>query len=252
MLIIGVIDLLSGQAVHARGGRRDEYAPVAAAAGVTIAGDAAALARLYVQRLDVSELYVADLDAIAGRALQDPLIAAVAATGAPLWLDAGITSVEQARHALALGASRLVIGLETLRSYDDLAAICAAAGGDAVALSIDLRNGLPIRAAGTDVDERPEEIAVRAVRAGVGALIVLDLARVGTLDGPDVPLIAAVRRAALGAMLLAAGGVRDPEDLDRLADAGCDGALVATALHEGRIGPGRQKSVQPRSVRRSV
>jgi phosphoribosylformimino-5-aminoimidazole carboxamide ribotide isomerase len=29
--------------------------------------------------------------------------------------------------------------------------------------------------------------------------------------------------------------VRGPEDLRRLADAGCEGALVATALHDGRL-----------------
>jgi phosphoribosylformimino-5-aminoimidazole carboxamide ribotide isomerase len=36
--------------------------------------------------------------------------------------------------------------------------------------------------------------------------------------------------------LLAGGGVRDVEDLRALAARGCDGALVATALHDGRIG----------------
>ena len=38
------------------------------------------------------------------------------------------------------------------------------------------------------------------------------------------------------AYLLAGGGVAGMEDLRRLAGAGCDGALVATALHSGRIG----------------
>ena len=45
MRIIGVVDLRNGQAVHAAGGRRDAYAPVAAAAGVRVAGDAMALGR---------------------------------------------------------------------------------------------------------------------------------------------------------------------------------------------------------------
>jgi phosphoribosylformimino-5-aminoimidazole carboxamide ribotide isomerase len=36
--------------------------------------------------------------------------------------------------------------------------------------------------------------------------------------------------------LFAGGGVRGPDDLARLADAGCDGALVATALHDGLLG----------------
>ena len=64
----------------------------------------------------------------------------------------------------------------------------------------------------------------------------IDLARVGTGAGLDLPLIARVRDAAPGLTLLAGGGVRGPEDLARLVDAGCDGALVATALQDGRLG----------------
>jgi len=79
-------------------------------------------------------------------------------------------------------------------------------------------------------------VAARARDAGAGAVIVIDLARVGTGRGLDLELIARVREAAPEPILLAGGGVRGLDDLTRLADAGCDGALVATALHDGRIG----------------
>jgi len=65
---------------------------------------------------------------------------------------------------------------------------------------------------------------------------VIDLARVGTGAGLDFGLIARVRDAVPGLTLLAGGGVRGLEDCARLADTGCDGALVATALHDGRLG----------------
>jgi uncharacterized protein related to proFAR isomerase len=45
-----------------------------------------------------------------------------------------------------------------------------------------------------------------------------------------------VRRRLPRLRLLAGGGIAGAEDLARLAAAGCDGALVATALHTGRIG----------------
>jgi phosphoribosylformimino-5-aminoimidazole carboxamide ribotide isomerase len=77
-----------------------------------------------------------------------------------------------------------------------------------------------------------------AAGAGVTSMIVLELARVGTSAGPDVEMIEAVRRAVPLVDLFAGGGVRGPEDLTRLAEAGCDGALVATALHDGRLGSG--------------
>jgi phosphoribosylformimino-5-aminoimidazole carboxamide ribotide isomerase len=64
---------------------------------------------------------------------------------------------------------------------------------------------------------------------------VLDLARVGEGGGPDVEVIARVREAAPAPLLLAGGGVRGLTDLARLAEIGCDGALVATALLDGRL-----------------
>lgn len=238
MRVIGVVDLLAGRAVHARAGRRGSYQPVRALAGLPIeSGDALALARAYVDRLGVKELYAADLDAILGRVSQDALVAAVAALGAPLWLDAGVSSTQRARHSLGLGAARLVVGLETLASYEALGEICAALGGDRVAFSLDLREGEPLVVAGGDIPrhEPAHVVASRAAKAGVGAVIVLDLARVGTGAGLDLALIARVRESTPGRMLLAGGGVRGYEDLARLADAGCDGALVATALHDGRL-----------------
>ena len=71
--------------------------------------------------------------------------------------------------------------------------------------------------------------------AGVASIIVLDVGRVGRGVGIDVDLMPAVRKAAPGVALFAGGGVRNTSDLDVLAASGCDGALVATALLEGRI-----------------
>jgi phosphoribosylformimino-5-aminoimidazole carboxamide ribotide isomerase len=239
--VIGVVDLLAGRAVHARAGPRDTYQPVRSVAGTTIgSGDALALARTYVTRLGLTELYAADLDAIMGGAAQDTLVSAIAAVGAPLWLDAGVSSADRAHDALARGAARVVVGLETLPSYDALGEICARVGGDNVAFSLDLRDGEPVVSASGSIPfgQPAQLVAARARDAGAGAIIVIDLARVGTSRGLDLELVARVREAAPGLVLLAGGGVRGPDDLARLVDAGCDGALVATALHDGRIGAG--------------
>jgi phosphoribosylformimino-5-aminoimidazole carboxamide ribotide isomerase len=239
MRVIGVIDLLRGHAVHARAGRRDLYQPVQTVAGATIeSGDAIALARAYVEQLGIEELYVADLDALAGRSPQDALVARLAAIRAPLLLDAGVTSVERARQALTLGANRVVVALETLTSFQAIGDVCDAIGGDRVAFSLDLRNGQPIAGRDSDIpaDQAADVVAARATDAGAGTVIVIDLARVGTGSGLDLELIARVREATPGLTLLAGGGLRGAEDLARLADAGCEGALIATALHDGRIG----------------
>ncbi len=234
MRLIGVIDLLGGRAVHAHGGVRAAYAPVRTIAGTPIDdGDAVALAHAYVDRFGLEELYVADLDAITGGMPQETIVRRLASIGVPLWLDAGIASVDRARLALDLGASSIIVGLETLSSFETLAEICAVQGSNRVAFSLDLRDGEPVGSAGGGL--APHEIAARAAAAGADAVIVLDLARVGTGRGPDVSMMVGVRQAIPGVALLAGGGVRGLNDLTRLARAGCDGALAATALHNGGL-----------------
>jgi phosphoribosylformimino-5-aminoimidazole carboxamide ribotide isomerase len=227
--VIGVIDLLHGQAVHARGGRRETYQPI---------GDAVELARTYVDQ-GVIELYVADLDAIVerpfqGRGPRDSERVALRTISelASLWLDAGISSAERAHEAIDIGAAHVVIGLETLSSFAALQQICGAVGGRRVAFSLDLRDGEPL---GIGHGEDAATLAARAAEAGAGAILVLDLARVGMRTGLDLDLLARVRAAAPDVELVAGGGVRGMEDLARLAAVGCDAALVATALRDGSL-----------------
>jgi phosphoribosylformimino-5-aminoimidazole carboxamide ribotide isomerase len=130
----------------------------------------------------------------------------------------------------------VVVGLETLPALDALREIVDAIGGQRVAFSVDLREGIPIAplAVGQGAPS-VTDLVQRAAGAGVGTIIVLDLARVGTDAGIDLDLVAAARRAAPGAALVAGGGVRSREELDRLAAAGANGALVATALLSGAL-----------------
>jgi phosphoribosylformimino-5-aminoimidazole carboxamide ribotide isomerase len=135
--------------------------------------------------------------------------------------------------------ARVIVGLETLASLEELEVIAHAVGRRRVVFSLDLVNGAPVTRPDANVPASPAAIVRGAVDAGAGAVIMLDLARVGTGSGVDLALVArlaaALARHAPGVELLAGGGVRDYGDLARLADAGCAGALVATALHEGRL-----------------
>jgi phosphoribosylformimino-5-aminoimidazole carboxamide ribotide isomerase len=235
--IVGVIDLQQGAAVHARGGRRSAYRPVAVPGpSRERAGDVSALARFYRDTAGLADVYVADLDAIAGGAWHDDAIRSIAATASHLWLDAGIATATDAERAWRLGAHRIVIGLETLPAFDALAAIADAVGGNRVVLSLDLRDGRTVASRGA----LPEGVsaadaAAEAIDCGARALVVLDLARVGSAGGCDLDTLRAVRRVAPDAALFAGGGVRNADDLRLLSEAGCDGALVATALLSGAL-----------------
>jgi len=165
--------------------------------------------------------------------VQGALVRALADLGGRLLVDAAVATAERAREVVADGAARVVVGLETLPSFDVLAAIARAIGPERVAFSLDLREGVPLveaRLSGT-----PRELVSAAVTAGARVIVVLDLARVGSGRGVDSVLVRGLRRAHPHVELLAGGGIGTARELERLAAAGLDGALVATALHDGRI-----------------
>jgi len=243
MQLIPVLDLAHGVAVQARAGDRARYAPAESALTPGVAGDPLALIQAYRDILAARECYVADLDAIQGGWIQRGPLRDLARAGAPcaLLVDAGISDAGGALEVLALGADRVVVGLETLRTFDDLASIVVAATPERVVFSLDLRLGRPMMRladhdAGGAEPPTPVSLAGNAVAAGVKTLLVLDVGRVGTGGGADLGLVEALRRGFPSVRLLAGGGVGGRHDLDLIRDAGCDGVLVATAIHTGRIG----------------
>ncbi|MCL6606479.1 MAG: histidine biosynthesis protein [Geminicoccaceae bacterium] len=225
--VVPVVDLVGGLVVHARAGERERYRPLA---GSKLTGSAEPLA--VVEALltlhPFRVLYLADLDAIRGRGDHRPLLVQLA-TRFPdlvLWVDAGIASEERLRDLEALPGVRPVLGSES-QADPRLLERTHALASERLVLSLDWRGEEPLDPAG--LRERPE--------LWPGDVIVMTLARVGTASGPDFARIDAVHRAAGSARRVwAAGGVRGLEDLERLRERGIAGALVATALHDGRLG----------------
>lgn len=240
MEIIPVLDLQRGQAVHAQRGERSRYAPVESVLLGDRAGDALALARAYRALPSVRHCYVADLDAIQGGSRQEPLLGSLISGdgfGSGVWLDAAIARAADVERVVHLGVSGIVVGLETLADRRELAGIVAAAAGAEVIFSLDLMHGRPMRRDGWSSGTPLEALAADVADAGVHGVIVLDLGRVGSDEGPGhLELVAALKRK-LGCPVYHGGGVRGPADLASLEATGCDGVLVGTALHAGRLGP---------------
>jgi HisA/HisF family protein len=230
MRIIPVIDLKGGVVVHARRGRRAEYAPLDSP--LVEGCDPVAVARALCAAAGTRSLYVADLDALGGGPIDVATIRAVADVAEP-WVDAGATT---ARHAAALtraGVARNVIGTESI-APDALPPRPRAARPQAV-LSVDLRDGRLISPDPELAGRNPAAAAPLARRLNVRELLVIDLARVGGGAGPPLDAVAELVTALPKIAIYAGGGVRDDADLSALESAGAAGALVATALHEGRL-----------------
>lgn len=255
MQVIPVIDVRGGVAVAASRGDRARYRPLETP--LAASADPLAVAKGLRSLYPFATLYVADLDGIEGRGAGLAMQQRLAETwpGSEVWIDDGgigagaggsasslptrgrgsvardgndisppALSGREETHRSRSGVANHVIGSESLSSLEDYHRARTAAG-PAAPLSLDFR--------GDDFMGPPallDDAALWPER-----LIVMTLARVGSGEGPDIARIASIIARARNREVYAAGGVRNAGDLSALRDIGAAGALVATALHAGRI-----------------
>ena len=83
------------------------------------------------------------------------------------------------------------------------------------------------------------------MRLGVQRLILLDVSRVGSGTGPGtVELLRDLRERDAHAQIVCGGGIRGWDQIEMLGRAGCNGVLIATALHTGQIGEGEVRRAE--------
>lgn len=148
----------------------------------------------------------------------------------------GLRSGGSVAAALALGAGRVVLGTAALRDPELIANLVARHGPERVVVALDVRDG---RARGSAWEDDPEdpfvEVAfLRLAGVGVTTFEVTAIERDGLLRGPDVALCG--RLVSLqAASVVASAGISSLDDLRRLRDVGCAGAIVGRAIYEGRL-----------------
>jgi HisA/HisF family protein len=244
--LIPVMDLLGGQVVRAIAGRREAYRPLVSR--LTNSTDPLIVAESLRQCAATHELYLADLDAIIdGARPQLELLAQLARRGFRLWVDAGMRCAADGLPLTEAGVHTLVASLESLNGPSELQACIQRYREHGVAFSLDLRDSRPI-ARSPAWPETPQRVIAACSAISLKKLIVLDLQRVGVFSGTGTEeLCAWTSRTHPGLELVAGGGVRGPEDLQRLGAAGVAAVLVASALHDGRLQPsaGSVNSNQP-------
>ena len=233
MRVLPVLDVMGGHVVRGVGGRRQEYRRIRSR--LTASSQPLDVAQAFRDQLGLEEIYLADLDAIAGKQPAWSIFAGLHAQGSRLWVDAGVRSLTRACQLTEAGIDSLVVGLETVQGPAELAEIVRALG-DRVVFSLDLREGKPLGERRVWEGDDALLIASEAIRLGVRRLLVLDLARVGLGAGVGTSeLCARLSAAAPDVEISAGGGVRDRADLEALRSCGVRCVLVASALHDGRL-----------------
>ncbi|MEM3663769.1 MAG: HisA/HisF-related TIM barrel protein [Candidatus Jordarchaeales archaeon] len=233
MHVIPVMDLKGGVVVHARCGVRSEYAPIKS----VLHPSSDPMSIMYAfKKFGFTELYIADIDAIEGRAPNLGAIRSIVRRSSmKIMVDAGVKDTKSVETLLRAHVSSVILATESIPS-PSFVSDCVRLHGEKIVGSLDLRDETVLARSSEVSLMSPLEAAKMFEDAGIRSLIVVDLSRVGTSSGPPIKLLKnLVSR--LSIPIIAGGGVRNIEDLKLLREIGVAGALVATALHTGEITP---------------
>ena len=231
--VLPVIDLKRGQVVHGVAGKRDTYQPIVSQ--IVDSPHPGKVARAMCDSTGAREVYVADLDAIAGGAPDWNSYATIQNSGCELWLDAGTGDPESICRVVEKVDCRVIVALESLPSLRSLEKMVAGFSDRKLVFSLDLKDGLPMTRDPAASKLSAETVATFAIDAGITSMIVLDIAAVGSGTVSTVDLCRKIKARHLDMELTSGGGVRGIEDVERFVEAGCDRVLVATAIHDGSI-----------------
>jgi phosphoribosylformimino-5-aminoimidazole carboxamide ribotide isomerase len=182
-------------------------------------------------------IHVVDLQGARDGALRADIVqrCVAVAGGIPVQVSGGIRSLDGARAALDAGASRVIVGTALWGDPGALAQYVDALGVQLVA-AIDVRDGqLAVRGWQSTTGVSVNDALGACLRAGVSRLHVTAIARDGMMQGPDLDLYTQV--CASGLPVLAAGGVRDDNDVARLSEIGCEAAIMGVG-YLARLGLG--------------
>lgn len=220
--LVFVLDLFNGAVVHAIRGVRELYEPVHLFSTVVQSSDPINI----IEDLAPKEVYIADLDSLASSGNNLSLINEISKRTDTM-ADIGILALSDIQKLPKRCFP--VLGTETA----SLELIRDACETREIILSIDMKNR-QIITQDPSLKQGPLELIAELNDLPLSEIIMLELDRVGTSKGIDQTFLENIVSLS-DHDLLFGGGVGDISDLEILDDIGITGALVATAIHDGRI-----------------
>lgn len=186
-------------------------------------------------------IHLVDLDAAFGRGSNRELLAEVIGKlDVAVELSGGIRDDASLTAALEAGCARVNLGTAALEDPQWCARAIAEHGDKiAVGLDVKLEDGqYRLRGRGWETDGGDLwPVLERLDGEGCSRFVVTDVTKDGTLNGPNLELLAGVAERT-DAPVIASGGVSSLDDLRAIAtltDVGVEGAIVGKALYAGRF-----------------
>ena len=186
-------------------------------------------------------VHVVDLNgAVQGEAVNAAAVEAIlSAVSIPVQLGGGIRTLADVERWIEAGVSRVILGTVAVKQ-PQIVLEAAKRFPEQIAVSVDVRGGkVAVQGWTADSDLDAITVAKRFEDAGVGALIITDIDRDGTVMGFNVEAFGAIADA-VNIPVIAAGGLASVEDLVKVkARAGTPiaGAVLGRALYNGAIDP---------------
>ena len=219
-----VMDILNGIVVHAMKGERSKYRPIENSR-VCDSSDPFDI----ISAVGPSEVYIADLDHITRIGDNFGLIKKISAETKTM-VDIGVINTDDIHQCAAI-ADTVIIGTETA-SLDVIEKAAVRLPGR-IDVSIDMKNGM-VLTEDREMDRSPEELLKRLDEFDLKDIILLDLGKVGTGAGINKAFLKKMAGISVHNILVG-GGIKDLDDIETLKESGACGALVATAVHNGKI-----------------
>jgi phosphoribosylformimino-5-aminoimidazole carboxamide ribotide isomerase len=227
MQVIPAIDLRGGHCVRLRQGDFDQE---------TIFGDNPAAMAARWESEGASRIHLVDLDgAKAGRPVNvEAVQQIIARVGVPCQLGGGIRDEATIAAWLGAGVERVVVGTQALRDPDWFGRM-ARDYPQRLILGLDARDGQVATQGWLETSSVDALTLARQFDSlPIAGIIYTDIARDGTLEGPNLDAITALAEA-VRSPVIASGGVGTLEDLQRLAKLPITGCIVGRALYDGRF-----------------
>lgn len=224
MQLYPAIDMLDGNSVRLRQGRRDD---------VTIFGNPVDLAAKWREQ-GATYLHLVDLTAaFDGQTKHLPLIREVIrAFGGNVELGGGLRTMADIALRIEAGVTRCIIGTAAIEHPELVKEACRAFPGQ-IAVGLDAKDGFVATRGWVETSAlTAAEVALRMRDMGVATLIYTDISRDGMMQGPN---FAATKRLIDKTQMdiIGSGGVSSISDLLKLQEIGCAGAILGRAMYEG-------------------
>ncbi len=230
MDVIPAIDLLNGQCVRLFQG---DYAQAQ-----VFDINPVEVAKSFVEQ-GATRLHLVDLDgAKSGEPVNYEIIANIAAAiSIPIQVGGGLRTKEQVRELLGLGVKRAILGTVAIKQ-PELVVELAAEFGEQIWVGIDAKNGRVATHGWLETSEITAiQLAQHMQTVGVGGIIYTDIARDGTLQGPNIEALAELADQ-VELPIIASGGVSSLTDILQifgLVGRGIVGAIVGKAIYTGAV-----------------